>query len=299
MAVLFILVFTGYLCAKSGFFSHTTVMGLTNLIMYVVTPCIIILSFQREFDAGMLGALGVASLIAAGFHLLGILLAHSLIRDKVARRRRVLRFGVVFSNAGTMSLPLQQAILGLDGVFYGAAVIAVFNLVLWTYGLVLMSGDTKKMSLGSLLLNPGLIGIFVGLLFYIFSVNLHYVFKEPLRMISALNTPLPMLVIGFYLAKSEIVSVLRDFNVYLVMFLRLVVVPSVLLFILMLIGVNDRTMVVACVIAASAPCAATTTMFSAKFGQDTELSVKLVSFSNVVSVITMPLVVGTARFLTL
>ncbi|NLB68135.1 MAG: hypothetical protein GX804_00375 [Lentisphaerae bacterium] len=144
VAVLFILVFTGYLCAKSGFFSHTTVMGLTNLIMYVVTPCIIILSFQREFDAGMLGALGVASLIAAGFHLLGILLAHSLIRDKVARRRRVLRFGVVFSNAGTMSLPLQQAILGLDGVFYGAAVIAVFNLVLWTYGLVLMSGDTKK-----------------------------------------------------------------------------------------------------------------------------------------------------------
>ncbi|NLB68134.1 MAG: hypothetical protein GX804_00370 [Lentisphaerae bacterium] len=114
-----------------------------------------------------------------------------------------------------------------------------------------------------------------------------------------MNTPLPMLVIGFYLAKSEIVSVPRDFNVYLVMFLRLVVVPSVLLFILMLIGVNDRTMVVACVIAASAPCAATTTMFSAKFGQDTELSVKLVSFSNVVSVITMPLVVGTARFLTL
>ena len=74
--------------------------------------------------------------------------------------------------------------------------------------------------------------------------------------------------------------------------------PLLLLGALLLAGVRDQTTVVACLIAASAPAVAATTMFSAKFNQDTILSVGVVSFSTLLSLATMPLVVGLARYLT-
>ena len=77
-------------------------------------------------------------------HLLLIAVAHGLFRDKDEGRRRVLRFATVFSNAGYMAIPLQQAVLGDEGVFYCAAYIIVFNIVMWTYGVAEMSGSTKE-----------------------------------------------------------------------------------------------------------------------------------------------------------
>ena len=119
-----------------------------------------------------------------------------------------------------------------------------------------------------------------------------------MRAVANLNTPLPMLIIGYYLADAKLGRVLTDAKVYGVMALRLVVVPLLLLGGLLLAGVRDQTTVVACLIAASAPAAAATTMFSAKFNQDTILSVGVVSFSTLLSLATMPLVVGLARYLT-
>lgn len=298
VAVLFALIFVGFLCARLGVFGKAAVDGMTDLVLYVVTPCIIIVSFQREFDMQMLGSLGAATLIALAFHLLNIFFAHTLVHDREPRRLGVLRFGLVFSNAGYMSIPLQHAILGPDGVFYGAAVIAVFNLVLWSYGIVVMSGDRSIISARKLILNPGTIGVIIGVALFLSSVKLPHIIKRPMEMLSDLNTPLPMLIIGHYLSEAQMSRVLLDARVYLVMFLRLLAVPLILLAALVALGVRDRTLVVACVIAASAPCAAATTMFSAKFKKDTELSVGLVSFSTIVSIATMPVVVALARYIT-
>lgn len=55
-------------------------------------------------------------------------------------------------------------------------------------------------------------------------------------------------------------------------------------------------LLISCVIAVSAPVAAASTMFATKFGQDTLLSVNLVSLSTLFSVVTMPLIVAVAQF---
>ena len=56
----------------------------------------------------------------------------------------------------------------------------------------------------------------------------------------------------------------------------------------------DKTMMIAFVIACSAPTAASTTMFAAKFNRDVELSVGVVAASTILSIITMPLIVSLA-----
>lgn len=298
VVVLFILIGIGFLCNKTRLLKPETVDGMTDLVLYVVAPCIIIISFQRSFDPKLLGFLGLAVLIGVAYHVLNIVFAHTIIHDPVDKRRRVLRFALVFSNAGYMSIPLQRALLGEEGVFYGAAVIAVFTLFAWSYGLVLMSGETRHVTAHKLLLNPGIVGVAIGFLFFIVSFKIPEIIADPMRAMADLNTPIPMVIIGYYLADAHFKRVLKDLRVHLVVFLRLLIVPLILLALLLVSGVRNEVLVVACVIAASAPAAAMTTMFSAKFGQDTLLSVGIVSYSTVLSIVTMPLVVGLARYLT-
>ncbi len=298
VAILFILIAIGFICNKTRLLKPEAVRGMTDLVLYAVAPCLLIISFQREFNRQMLGVLGVAFLVGLAYHLLNVAFAHTVVHDPTDRRKRVLRFSLVFTNAGYMAIPLQRALLGEDGVFYGAAVIAVFNLFLWSYGLVLMSGESRHVTAKNLILNPGVIGVFIGFVFFISSVTLPALVVKPMQAMAELNTPLPMLIIGYYLADAQFSHVMKDARVYWVMFLRLLVVPLLLLGLMLLLGVRNQTMVVACIIAASAPTAAATTMFSAKFDQDTILSVGLVSYSTLISIITMPLVVGLARYLT-
>ena len=224
-----------------------------------------------------------------------ILIAHLVFRDKDEARRRVLRFCTVFSNAGYMALPLQSALLGETGVFYGAAYVAVFNLVLWSYGLVTMSGEKTGLSAKKLLLNPGVIGLAAGLLVFLLSIPVPEVVAAPIGHLAALNTPVPMLIIGFYLAETNLPAALRDKRSYVAIGLRLVALPLLALFGMVLCGMRGP-LLISCVIAVSAPVAAASTMFATKFGQDTLLSVNLVSLSTLFSVVTMPLIVAVAQF---
>lgn len=294
--VLFILIGIGVICGKIRFFSPVTAKHLTNIVLYFVTPCVVIDAFHREFDPALLTNLGITALCAVCIHIFSVALAAAVFRAKDASRCCVLRFGTVFSNCGFMSIPLQAALLGSDGVFYGAVFVAIFNLVLWSYGVLVMSGDKKTLSPAKLLLNPGVVGVVAGFLLFVFSVKLPQVISAPVDYMASLNTPLPMLIIGFYLSRTNLKQALLDKRQYLAIALRLVVIPLctlVLMYILHIRGV----ILVACVIAASAPVAAATTMFATKFDRDTALSVNMVSLSTLFSLITMPLIVGLAQTL--
>ena len=121
----------------------------------------------------------------------------------------VLRVGSIFSNCGFMSLPLQKAILGNDGVFYGAIYVAVFNIFIWTYGLVAMSGDKKELSLKKLIANPGIVGVVIAILLWVFHIQLPSILYSPIDYLGALNTPIPMIIIGCQLANTSLKSMLK------------------------------------------------------------------------------------------
>ncbi len=295
VAVLFLIIGVGLICGKTKLLSKEAVRSMADVVLIFSTPCVIIRSFQRPVSASMLRGLGIAFLAAVGTHLLGIALAHLIVRDKEAARRSVLRFGIVFSNAGYMALPLQQALLGDDGVFYGAVYVAVFNIVMWTYGVVLMGGR-EHLSLRKVFVNPGVIGVVCGLALFLAGITLPEILAAPIGHIANLNTPIPMLIIGFYLAGADIKRALRDRSSYLVIALRLIAIPLLVLGALYLCGVRG-TVLVSAVIGASAPVATATTMLATKYEQDAELSVNLVVVSTLLSILSMPLIVGLASFL--
>lgn len=290
---LFLLIGVGVLCAKTHLLNDQAVKAMANLVLYIATPAVIIKSCIREFDTAMLWGFLTVVAVAALNHLVLILVARLTFRNPEEGRRRVLRCGMVFSNAGYMAIPLQQAILGDDGVFYCAAYVIVFNIFLWTYGLMEMSGQ-RRLSLKQLLLNPGVIGVTVGLVLFVFSVPVPTLIQEGIGHMAALNTPLPMVIIGFYLAQTNLLAALRDKAGWLCIGLRLVGMPLLALGALLLTGVRGGVLT-ACMICISTPVATAGTMFSTRYDRDTGLSVNLVSVSTLLSMITIPALVAVAN----
>ena len=291
-----ILILIGVILAKGKVLSESGVKSMTDMVLYTVTPCVIIKSFIREYDPSTLKKLLISFLIAILAHIGFIILTHLIIHDKDKSKERVLRYGTVFSNCGFMSIPLQQALLGDEGVFYATSYIAIFQLLIWSYGIIVMSGDKKYMSPKKLFLSPGLIGLAIGLIIFLFSVPIPKIIAEPISYMASLNTPLPMIIIGFHLASSNVLDGIKNPKCILAMSLRLVILPLVALAVMYLCSIRG-VMLVSSVISCCAPVAAITTMFSAKFGQDTSLSVNFVSLSTVLSLITMPILITLTQYL--
>ena len=287
---LFLLIGVGVVCAKLNLLGESAVKAMANLVLYIATPCVIIKSCIREFDPAMLWGFLTVVAVAAVNHALLILLARVVFRDSEESRRRVLRCATVFSNAGYMAIPLQQAILGDVGVFYCAAYVIVFNVFLWTYGLVEMSGE-GRLSVGKILLNPGVIGVVVGILLFVLPIPVPALIVDGVGHLAALNTPVPMLIVGYYLAQTDLLAALGDGRGWLCMALRLVAAPLAALGALLLCGVRGD-LLTSCMICIATPVATACTMFATRFDRNPRLSVNLVSLSTIVSVVTLPLMVA-------
>ena len=303
VGVLFALMAVGAVCRRVRLVDEASVKGIVNVLLLVVTPCLIIDSFQRPFDSSMMHGFFWAFAIAVSAHVAIILFARLFSRGD-DRSRPVLRLAMVFSNAGFMGIPLEQAILGAEGVFYGIVYVVVFNFFMWSWGLYEMKFkvESEKFKVGfrakdlrPMIVNPGTVGIAIGLPLFFASVSLPAILKTPISLLAGLNTPLAMLVIGFYLAGANFRRVIRMPSAYLAAAIRLVVFPLALLAVLYPLRAHfPREMMLALVTAASAPVAAMVSMFASKFSRDVDLSVGLVSGTTLLSIFTMPPVIALA-----
>lgn len=292
VAVLFVLMGVGAACRRARLLDERSVKGMVDVLLMVVTPCLMIHVFRRPFDPAMLRSLGVAFVCAVAIHAAMIALAAAFLRPSRAAARPVLRVACVFSNAGFMAIPLEQAVLGEKGVFFGVVYVVVFNVLIWSWGLFSMGGRIDRRTM---LVNPGTVGLAVGLPLFLFSVPLPAPIARPVAMLADLNTPLAMLVTGYYLAGARLGAAAREPSAYVAAALRLVVCPLAATAALYPFrGALDREMMLALVIAASAPAAAMVTMFSSKFGRDVDLAVALVSATTLASIATMPAAIAWA-----
>ncbi len=294
--ILLILMMLGFLLTKLKMLSEATVKQMTDIVLTFVIPCVIIKSFVREFDPSTLKNLIISFVIAIIVHIGYIILSKLIIRDKNECRQKVLRFSAIFTNCAFMAIPLLGSLVGDIGVFYGASFIAIFNIFVWTYGIILMNGKSSELTPKKLLLSPGIIGVVIGLAIYFSNIPLPKIIYEPLNYIAVLNTALPMLIIGYHLANSDILEGLKDIKSLYTIFLRLFAFPLLTLLIMYLSGIRGD-LLVSCTICAGAPTAAIATMFASKYGADTSLSVRIVSLSTLLSVISMPIVVTLAQII--
>lgn len=294
--VLCCLMALGFICNKIHWLDAKAVKSITNIVLFFVTPCVIIDSFSRDVDPSLISGLIVTAVIAFFTFGFSIAFAHLCIKDKDKDIERVYRYASIFGNCGFMALPLEHAVLGDIGTFYGTAFIAIFNLIVWTYGIWLMSGDKANIKAKALFTNPGLIGAVIGILLLVTGFRFPSVISTTIGYMADLNTPLPMIVIGYYLGNLSVKKIVSNKKQYLIAFYRLLLIPGVMLVIMHFAKVDPVVMVVS-TIAASAPTAANTAMFATLYDKDAELGAQLMSVTTLLSLITLPLLVALAQTL--
>lgn len=294
--ILMVLMLVGVILAKIKILDENSTKSLTDIVLYLVTPCVIINSFIQKFELSKLKNLLICFLIAFLLHILFIVLCKFFIKDSDKNKERVLQFGVIFANCGYMSIPLQNALLGEIGVFYGSSFSAVFNLFVWSYGIYLMSGNKKYIYPKNLIFNPGIIGITVGLIIFLFSLPIPKILSEPISYLASLNTPLPMIILGFHLANKKLTKEIKNIKYIFYISVKLVFIPLLSLFLLYLCGIRGD-MLVSTVISCSAPTAIISTMFASKFDTDVSLSINMVSLCTILSLFTMPPIITLAQYL--
>jgi len=293
--ILYLLMSVGYGMTKLRRLSQQTTKQITDLLLMVVTPCLIVNSFQNNIGNFDWNGLLWVALICSMTIGIAIVLSLFFYRRREEGQRAVLRYCMIYGNVGFMGIPLFESILGAKGVFYGSVIVVVFNLFVWTHGVLLMNGSGQQIKLSRALINPGTIGLLAGLPFYLFSVSFPAPIAKTVSLIASLNTPLAMLVIGSFIARSNLRTAFSDRRVYVVSLVRLVLVPACMCLLLLLLPVPNKDVSTVCLVAAGTPVAAYAVLFSEKAGRDTALSSSAVTVCTLLSVLTIPVLASIGR----
>ncbi len=294
--VLFLIVAVGFAADRLHVFTQEIAKKSNDLLFYIITPTVIVQSFMNmEFSAKTAGSFAVAFFCMAGTLTVGVLLALPFF-NKSGNKGIVYKYAVSYGNMGYMALPLCQALLGDEGVFYCSAGVVAFNILCFTHGVWLMTKGEKgvKFDYKKLLFNPGVISVAVGLPLFIFDINIPMVLNSAVGHISNLNTPIAMIFFGTYIANTNLKSMFKVKENYLVALLKLVVMPLIMLGIFKVAGISGA-MLTACIISASVPSANNTAMFAAKYGKDTGIASQVVSFDSALSVLTIPIMIALSK----
>jgi malate permease and related proteins len=290
--VMFFLIALGWVAARLRWISGDAERGMTQILLNFIAPAVVIQAFQRPFDPGQLQLIGLVFGLDIAVFALTALFAAGVFNRRVVRdpeRRTALRFGTVYSNAGFIAIPLAQAVLGPDGVFFAAVFVGVYTLFVWTHGVALFGSATEPLAVRvrKVVLNPGVLALVTALVLFTCSVTLPAPVSQAVGYLAAMNTPLSMIVVGANLAAISLGTVFSDRRVWVGAITRNVVVPLVFLGLLALVPI-DLVARQAMLISISAPVGAMLVIFTVKHGRDASFATRMLCLSTLLCILTMP-----------
>ncbi len=287
---LLIILIVGVYVRKREFITRDTVKSLSKLLSNVTNPFMIICSFQIAFSSEILLLGGKIFGFSTFVHLLAALVAYFAFKpQKGSCENAVYEFNLIFENCAFMGFPILQSIYGDLGIVYGSFYNTVFNILFWSYGIVVLTRhhSERKISIKKLFLNPGVIATVIGFVLFIFGVKIPSNLYSAMDMVGDLTFPLAMIIIGALIVELDFKKAFRDIKFFVLAFLKLIALPLVVLFACLALGV-ETTVTYVTVILAAMPSATFGAIFAELYGVDSVNSAKIVCLTTIISLVTIP-----------
>ena len=295
MIVMFIILIVGIIAYKTKVVTKEGNSTLSDLLLLIVNPVVIFMSFQMEFTHEMFIKLWISIGFAVICHIIAIAVSYIAIGKKV-KDFEIERVSAVYSNCGFIGIPIISALFGQEGVFYLAAYIAVFNILLWTQGYILMTGKKDRKVILKGIFSPCVIAAVLGIICFCLKISVFKEADEAFNHISNMNTPLAMLVAGVTIAQSNVVNALKNIRLYYVCLLKLIIIPVVCAFVLKLFGA-DNVVTMTSIIEIACPVGASCTMFAIRYNKNAVYASELYVISTLFSAVSLPLVIMAAGYM--
>lgn len=301
VVILVLMMAVGFIAAKAGIITREGRGALTNLVLYVTQPLLVINSFQMRYDAGLLMDMGTVAIFAAVSMGLSYLLGAAVWPRGDDEKRRVLWYGTMFTNCGFMGFPVLNSLFGSTGVVYGSVYVLVYTVYSWTLGIYIYAGKSGTMK--QVLLQPGLIAVIVGVILFVLSIHLPDWAGKTVSGIGSLTTPLAMMIVGALVAEGDFRHIFRDWMLFAASVLRLAALPALAAGALWLLwrflpgmpGIGTPV-VESCILLTAMPIAANVAIFASMYSVKPQYAAQTVLVSTLLSVATVPLWMFTLHF---
>ncbi|MGH4125170.1 MAG: AEC family transporter [Clostridium sp.] len=288
--VLFIIMMVGFYAKKKKFLNNIVDKGLSELLLNITLPFMIVTSFNIKYEATMVSNAQKLLIYSFLIHISLVFISKMLFFKFPSNKQQVFRFITIFCNVGFMGYPVLESIYGSIGVFYAAIFNIPFNLLVWTVGVMLYTGEKDFKSMRKAITNPAIIAVIIGLILFAFSIRLPLPIENSLKLMGSTTTPISMIIVGSMLAEIEFKNIFSDLSIYYVTIVRLLIVPMIVYVVFNFLKV-DELLTNICVILQAMPAAVITAIIAEKHGGDSLLASQCVFITTIISVITIPIVI--------
>ena len=270
---------------------------LSTLLMYVGLPFMILSNtISIDFTPEIVITLVFVLILSIVLHFVFFFISLLFFKNKPDNQKGMLRFCAIFANTGFLGIPLISAVFGFDSIIvtYMVVLNIICNLMMYTLGTFMVSGDKKCINLKGVLLNPVLIAFVVGVI-----LNLLGVKKLIPEVVSYSDhfknivTPIAMTILGMKLGNIDFKDLFTSKDMYLTSILKLVLMPiagAIITFAIELLFNLDATNVILTMLLAfSMPTAGLASAFADKYNGDSHTAAICTLGSTLLSVIAIPL----------
>lgn len=281
----------GFFLTKANVLKEEHIKGFAVFLLYVCSPALSIYSFQQaECNRGILINIGILLLVTTFMQVLimGIGFLINIKTYKIDGASRVATVAAAFGNVGFFGVPILQALLPdhPEAIVYSAVMSVMMNLIGWTLGMFMMSGDRKHVSVKNFLINPTTLCLLIALPLFFTNASFPKPVMNFVEFFSKMSTPTAMTVLGMRLAFVKFKD-LMDYRQVVAIFLKLIALPLITFGIMYALPV-DETLKISTYILSCMPPAAITLNFAELSNTSPKTAANIVVVGSLLVAITLP-----------
>ena len=293
IAAMVLMILAGFAAARARLLPEGSGKAVSAVVMFILAPCMVFSAFQMEFSMEKLVGLLIG--LAAGIAVHVLYIPFSVLMARMLGMDNLDRASMIYSNSGNLIVPLLGAVLGSEYVFYSCGYLAVQTTLIWVHCIRLASSEAE-INLKKILLNPNIIAMELGLIFFLLPLHLPGVLQNTVDRIGSTIGPMSMIGIGIIMSSMNIAAVFKDKKTWALTVLRLVVFPLVFVILLAFSHVASLfplagKVLVATVLAAAGPTAVSISQQAEVYGGDSVRAGKVNVMTTLFCVITMPVII--------
>ena len=289
MLVLFFAMAAGFVCGKRGWLDDTANRTISRLVVMLTNPMLALSSVMGKerlmSNRQVLVLTGISFALILSCMLLSrvvVWLLHAEDAD-----RGLLRFLFSFCNISYIGYPVVQSLFGMDASFYVTVLVLCSQLIMWSYGIHLVSGHGKFHWQWSILKNHCLIASSTAYILYLTGLKVPNVLASACSFLGQTTSPLIMLITGSALALMPLKNVFTNGRLYAMYAIKLVVLPVCAYFLLRNV-LSDGLLLGVIITFLCIPSATNATNIAYLYGGNHELASSGVMLSTLLSMLTMP-----------
>lgn len=301
LGMLFLVVLAGYICGRTRLMNQQVSKGLSNLIVNLTCPCLVLASTmgERMPDRSL-----IVPLLIVGAATYAILLPIAAWLPRLwgckDPEQGLHSFMLTFGNVGFIGYPVVASLFGAEAVFYASVLNVANTISVFIWGAQFIAGKGEGGTLKSRLYSPAMIGTYLSIIVVALAWHAPRLIAQPLTMVGNVTVPASLLIIGYSISQIPARHMAGSYRVWITSVCRLLLMPLVvcycfkaIVWLLPVAGyVFDPYIIQINTLIIAMPVASFGTIFCLKYGVDETVMAQGTFLTTLLSLVTIPIVAG-------